>query len=51
MTFRGFKDSHTAELMMKRAKKLKYNAQRKKKLNQLGVWLKASYSYQVLLYH
>ncbi|XP_067933062.1 leucine-rich repeat and IQ domain-containing protein 1-like [Watersipora subatra] len=32
----GFKDSHTAELMMKRAKKLKYNSQRKKKLDKLG---------------
>ncbi|XP_064635355.1 leucine-rich repeat and IQ domain-containing protein 1-like isoform X2 [Lineus longissimus] len=31
----GFKDSKTAELMMQRAKKLKYNALRKKKLSQL----------------
>ena len=37
---RGFKDSRTAELMMQRAKKLKYNAAKKKKLSQLGrlIW-------------
>jgi len=34
---RGFKDSTTAHLMMKRAKKLKYNAERKKKLGKLGL--------------
>ena len=34
---RGFKDTHTAELMLQRAKKLKYNSQRKKKLSQLGM--------------
>ena len=34
---RGFKDAHTAELMMKRAKKLKYNAQRRQKLSKLGM--------------
>ncbi|KAI8781288.1 leucine-rich repeat and IQ domain-containing protein 1 [Biomphalaria glabrata] len=31
----GFKDSHTAELMMARAKKMKYNAERKRKLSKL----------------
>lgn len=35
---RGFKDSKTAELMMQRAKKLKYNSVKKKKLGQLGVY-------------
>ena len=35
-TFRGFKDSRTAELMIQRARKLKYNAVKKKKLGQLG---------------
>ena len=33
---RGFKDGRTAELMLARAKKLKYNDQKKKKLSQLG---------------
>ena len=36
MTCRGFKDGRTAELMMQRAKKLKYNALKKKKLSRLG---------------
>nr|KAG5699220.1 hypothetical protein BaRGS_012741 [Batillaria attramentaria] len=31
----GFKDSRTAELMMQRAKKMKYNAERRKKLSKL----------------
>ncbi|XP_012942132.1 leucine-rich repeat and IQ domain-containing protein 1 [Aplysia californica] len=31
----GFKDSRTAELMMARAKKMKYNAERKRKLSKL----------------
>ncbi|XP_050408807.1 leucine-rich repeat and IQ domain-containing protein 1 [Patella vulgata] len=31
----GFKDSRTADLMIQRAKKMKYNAQRKKKLGKL----------------
>lgn len=33
---RGFKDSRTAELMMARAKKMKYNADKKRKLSKLG---------------
>ena len=33
---RGFKDTHTAELMMRRAKKLKYNTENKKKISKLG---------------
>ena len=35
-TLNGFKDGRTAELMMQRAKKLKYNALKKKKLSRLG---------------
>ncbi|KAK7098300.1 leucine-rich repeat- and IQ domain-containing protein 1-like isoform X2 [Littorina saxatilis] len=31
----GFKDSRTAEMMMQRAKKMKYNAERRKKLSKL----------------
>ena len=33
---RGFKDANTAHVMMQRAKKLKYNAERRKKLGKLG---------------
>jgi hypothetical protein len=33
---RGFKDSRTAEQMMQRAKKMKLNAERRKKLSKLG---------------
>ena len=36
---RGFRDSRTAELMLQRAKKLKYNSLRKKKLSQLGRYI------------
>lgn len=34
--FRGFKDNRTAEMMLSRAKKMKYNAERRKKLSKLG---------------
>ena len=43
--YRGFKDSSTAHLMMQRAKKMKYNAERKKKIGKLGKFFTYLYDY------